>query len=103
MTGGTYVVGVVLPQDPATALVDALVAAVAAAHAQRRVHVHVVTRKVQGDEALEHNTPAGEGLGQEDQQAGCCAAIRHHVQHSAKLGALLKLPGGVSVECVEET
>lgn len=75
----SYVIGVVLLQDPAPALVDVLVALSAAAHTERRIHVHVVAGQVERNEALEHNAPAREGLCQEDQQTRRCAAVRHHV------------------------
>jgi hypothetical protein len=79
------------------------VALPAAAHAQRRVHVHVVTRQVQRDEALEDDAEAREGLREEDEQTRGCAAVRHHVQHGAELGRLLEAAGCVAVAGVEET
>jgi hypothetical protein len=41
-----YVVGVVLLQKPAPALVDILVALSTATHTERRIHVHVVTSQI---------------------------------------------------------
>jgi uncharacterized OB-fold protein len=58
----TYVVGIVLLEQPTPALIHVLVALSAAAHAQRRIHVHVVTSQVQRDEALEHDAEARECL-----------------------------------------
>lgn len=75
---------------------------IAPAHAQRRIHVHVVTRQVQRDQSLEDDTPSREGACQEDEQAGCRAAIRHHVEHSAKFCRLFESAGGHAVEGVEE-
>ena len=69
-----YVVRVVLLQDPAPALVDILVALSATAHTECRVHVHVVTSQIEGDEALEDNAPSRESLRQEDEQTRGCAA-----------------------------
>lgn len=72
----------------------------AAAHAQGRVHVHVVAGQVQGDQALEDDAPPGEGLREEHEQTGCGAAVGDHVQHGAELGALLVGAGCVAVEGV---
>jgi hypothetical protein len=99
---GTYLVRVVLPQDPAPARRHVLVALSASAHAQRRIHVHVVTGQVERDQALEDDAPAGEGLRQKDEQTRRCAAVGDHVQHGAKLGALFVGTGCVAVEGVEQ-
>lgn len=74
----------------------------AAAHAQRRVHVHVVASQVEGDEALEDDAEARERLRQENEQTRCCTPVRDHVEHSSKLGALFVGPRGVSVERIEQ-
>lgn len=92
-----YVVGVVLPQEPIPALVDILVATSTAAHAQGRIHVHVVTGQIQRNQELEYNAPPWESLGQEDEQAGGCASVGDHVQYSSKLGALLVFPSCVAI------
>ena len=93
----TYVVGVVLLEQPAPALIHILVALVRASHAQRRVHVHVVARQIQRDEALEHNAPSRERLRQEDELTGCCTPVCDHVQHRTELGALFVCAGCVAV------
>ena len=74
----------------------------AAAHAQRRIHVHIVARQVQADESLEHNAESGPCARQENEQARGCASIGDHVQHRAKLCALLKVAGCDPVEGIEE-
>jgi hypothetical protein len=99
----TYVVGVVLLQDPTPALVDVLMALSAAAHAQGRVHVHVVASQIQRDETLENDAPPGKCLRQEDQQTGRGAPVRDHVQYRAKFCGLLEPTGCVAVEGIEET
>jgi hypothetical protein len=99
----TYVVRVVLLQDPAPALVDILVALSAAAHAQRRIHVHIVARQIQRDEALENNAPPGKCLRQEDEQTGGGAPISDHVQYRAKFRGLLESAGCVAIEGIKET
>ena len=71
-------------------------------HGQRREHVHVVTRQVQADQALEQDRPARPGGRQEDQQTGRGAAVRDHVEHAAKLGGLLEVARRVAVERVEQ-
>lgn len=99
----TYVVRVVLLQQPVPALVDVLVATRAAAHTQGGIHVHVVAGQVERNQQLEHDAPPGESLCQEDEQAGCCAPVRDHVQDGAKLGALFVLAGCVAIERIEKT
>lgn len=69
---------------------------------ERRVHVHVVACKVDGDEALEDDGPAREGRRQEDQQARRGAAVRDHVEDGTEAGRLLEDAGSIAVECVEE-
>ena len=99
---GTYLVGVVEGEDAAARLVDVLVAVLGAAHGQGGVHVDVVARQVERDEALEDDGPAREGGRQEHQQAGGGAAVRHHVEDGAEARRLLKVAGGVAVEGVEQ-
>jgi hypothetical protein len=98
----TYGVGVVLLQDPAPALIHVFVALFAAAHAQRRVHVHIVARQIKRDEPLEHDAPSRESLRQEDEQAGRRASICDHVQHRTELGALFVSTRCVAVKRIEE-
>jgi hypothetical protein len=102
-TAWPYVVGIVLLQDPAPALVDVLVALSAATHAQRRVHVHIVASQIQRNEALENNAPPGKCLRQKDQQTGGGAPVRDHVQYRTELCGLLESTGCVAVEGIEET
>jgi len=98
----TYGVGVVLLQDPASALIHILVTVFAATHAQRRVHVHIVARKIERDEPLEHDAPSWESLRQKDEQTGRRASVCDHVQHRTKLGALLKSTRCVAVKRIEK-
>ena len=100
--GGTYPVGIVQVQNPASRLVDVLVALVRAAHGQSGVHVHIVARKIERYQALEDDGPAGEGGREEDKQAGCRAAIGHHVEDGAEAGGLVEVAGGIAVEGIEE-
>lgn len=97
-----YIVGVVLFQNPAPALIDILMALPAAAHTQRRIHMHVVTGQVQADQALENDAEAREGLRQEDEQARGRAPVRHHIEHGAELGGLAEAAGGVAIQGVEQ-
>lgn len=57
---------VVLVKQPVPVGVDLLVTLVGAPHAQGRIHVHVVTGKVQRDQTLEDDRPPGPGRAQED-------------------------------------
>lgn len=97
----THLVGVVHVQEPTAALVDLLVA-LPLTHAQRSVHVHVVARQIQTDQDLEDDAVPRESAGQENHETGCCAAVRHHVEHSAKLGALLEIAGSEAIKGIEE-
>lgn len=98
----TNLVGVVQVQKPALALVDILVARIRAAHNQSSVHVHVVAGEVECNQALEDDGPSREGRGQEDQQARGSAAVRDHVQDSAKASRLVKSSRSIPVESVEQ-
>lgn len=94
---------VVLVEDPAAAGIDLLVALIRATHAQRGIHVHVVTSQIQADQTLENNGPSGPGRAQENDQAGGSAAVRHHVQHSAEGGRLVEVTRRISIQRVEQT
>lgn len=95
-------VGVVEVEEPAPRPVDGLVARGGAAHGEGGIDVDVVAGEVERDKALEDDGPAGEGGGQEDEQAGGRAAVGHHVEHRAEARGLLKVARGIAVEGVEE-
>lgn len=71
-------------------------------HRQRRVHVHIMTGKIQTDQPLEDDAPTRERAGQEDKQAGCRAAVGHHVEDGAEAGGLMEVARRVAVERVED-
>lgn len=62
----SYLAGVVLVHNPATARIDLLMALAGSAHTQGSVHVHVVAGHVQADETLEEDGPSGPGGAQKD-------------------------------------
>lgn len=93
---------VVLVEDPAAAGVDLLVALVGTTHAQRSVHVHVVTGQVQANQTLEDDSPSGPGGAQEDNQARGRATVGHHIQHGAESGRLVKVTRRITIQCVEQ-
>lgn len=93
-----YIIRVVHLQHPTPALIDLLMALSAPAHAQRRVHVHIMARQIQADQALEDDAPPGECRSQEHKQACCSAPVRHHVQDCTELGGLFKAPCCKSVQ-----
>lgn len=68
MTDGkrTYLIRVVQMQNPAATRLDLLMTLPAGG--ERRVHVNIVAREIQTDQALEHDGPARERRGQEHQQ-----------------------------------
>jgi hypothetical protein len=78
------------------------VALSAAAHAQRRIHMHIVARQIKRDEALEDNAESGERLRQEDEQTGSGAPIRDHVQHRTEFGGLLEATGCIAIKGIEK-
>lgn len=73
-----------------------------AAHNKCGIHVDVVAGKVERNQALENDGPSGERRGQEHQEARSRAAVRHHIEHRAKAGALLVVSRGVAIEGVKE-
>jgi hypothetical protein len=52
-TGFTYLVGVVQVQEPILALVNVLMARVGASDYKSSIHVHIVAREVESNQALE--------------------------------------------------
>ena len=101
--GRKYFIGVVEVQQLRARLIHLLVTLAAPAHRQRRKHVDVMARQVQADQALKQERPARPGGAEEDEQAGRRAAVRHHVQHGAKLGGLAKVARCYAIEGVEQT
>lgn len=77
-------------------------ARVGTANNQGSVHVHVVAGEVERNQALEDDGPSREGRGQEDKQARGGAAIRDHIQDSAKASRLVEGSGSISVESVKQ-
>lgn len=96
----THLIMVVLVQDPASAGIHLLVAL--STHAQRGVHVHVMTCQVEGDESLEEDRPARPGGAQEHKETRGRAPIRDHVEDGAERRRLFEIPCRVSVECVQQ-
>lgn len=82
--------------------VDLLVALIGSTAAQSRIHVHVVTRHVQADQALEDNGPPRPCGAQKDQQTRRGAAICHHIQNRAERGRLIEVSGSIAVQCVQQ-
>ena len=64
--------------------------------------MHVMARQIKTYEPLEQDRPCGERGSEEDQQAGCGAAIGDHVKDGAELGRLLKIARGNAIKGVEE-
>ena len=56
----THLIRIVKVQEPRPALIDALVACIST-HDKAGIHVHVVRSKVDRDESLEDDGPAGKG------------------------------------------
>lgn len=96
----TYIIRVVEVEDAAPLLLDRLVAAHTAV--ERRIHVHVVAREIETDEALEEDGPLCVCRGEEAEQTRGRAAVRHHVEDRAELCRLVECAGGIAVEGVEQ-
>lgn len=64
--------------------------------------MHVVAGEVERNQALEDDGPSGKSRRQKDEQARGGAAVGDHVQDGAEPGRLVKGPGGISVEGVEQ-
>jgi hypothetical protein len=99
LINATYLVGVVEVHE-AVLGGNILVALALAAHDQRRIHVHVMAGKIQADQDLEDHREGGFRGGEEDQQAGGCAAIGDHVQDGAEAGGLLELARSHAIESI---
>lgn len=102
-TDGVYLIGVVLVHDPATAFINLLVALTGSAHAQGRVHVHVVTGHVETNQSLEDDGPTGPGGAEEYKETRSCAAVSDHVQHRTKGGGLIEVASCITVQPVQQT
>jgi hypothetical protein len=50
--------------------------------------------QVQADQSLKDDAPSRERACKENQETSRGATIRHHVQHSTKLGGLMEVSGG---------
>lgn len=83
-------------------LVDLLVAHSSPRHRQRSIHVHVMTSQIQTDEPLEQQRPSRPRTAQKNEQTRSCAPIRHHIEHCAKLGRLLKIARSDAVKGVQK-
>lgn len=76
--------------------------AASTAHDKRGIHMHVMARQIERDEALEHNRKSWECAGQEDQETGCGAAIGDHVQDRSEFGGLVEAPRCQAVKRIEQ-
>lgn len=101
--GSAHLVGIVEAEKPVLARIDVLVARIGTRDNKGGIHVHVVAGKVKGNQTLEDDGPSGEGRGQEDDEAGGGAAIRHHVEDGAEASRLFVDARDVAIEGVEET
>lgn len=100
---GAYLVRVVKVQDVRTALIHLLMGLALSTHYQRRIHVHIVTSEIHGNQSLENNRPTRECGSEKDEQASGCASIGYHVEDGTETCGLLEDAGCVAVQGVEET
>lgn len=98
----TYLVRIIQVHNPAPTRADILMTLPLPTHRKGRIHMHIMTRKVQTDEALEHHTIGRLGRRQKDQQARGCAAIGDHVKDCSEAGGLPEFSRGPAIEGVEE-
>lgn len=101
--GLAHLVGIVEAEKPVLARIDVLVARIGARDNKGSIHVHVVAGEIKGNQALEDDGPSREGGGQEDNETGRGAAIRHHVEDGAEASRLFVDARDVAIEGVEET
>lgn len=94
---------VILIQDPVPTRLDTLMTRTRPAHTQRRVHMHIMARHVDRNQALEQNGPARPGRAQEDEQTRRGASIRDHIQDGAEGSRLIEVTSCIPVQGVEET
>ena len=64
--------------------------------------MHIMARQVKTYEPLEQDRPCRERGSEEDEQAGCGAAIGDHVKDSAELCRLLEIARGHTIEGIEK-
>lgn len=74
-----------------------------APHTQRSIHMHIMARQIQTNQALKHQTPARESGRQEHEQTGSGAAIGDHIEDGAKFRGLTEVARGEAIEGVEQT
>ena len=72
------------------------------AHRQRGIHMHIMAREVQTNQHLEDNAVGRFRTGEEDEEAGCCAAVGDHVEDGAEARGLPEFARGEAVQGVEE-
>jgi hypothetical protein len=101
--GLAHLVGIVEAKKPVLARIDVLVARIGARDNKGGIHVHVVAGEIKSNQTLEDDGPSREGGGQEDNETGCGAAIRHHVEDGAEASRLFVDARDVAIEGVEET
>lgn len=62
----TYLIGIIQVKYKASGAVNFLMTITPATHHERSIHMHIVTRKIQANKALEDDRPARERGGEED-------------------------------------
>ena len=75
----TYVIRIIHIQNPTPTLIHLLMALATPPHAKRSIHMHIMARQIQTNQSLEHDAPTRERAGEENEKAGCSAAIGNHV------------------------
>ncbi len=64
---GTYLIRIILLQQPTPRRVHILMTLILSAHNLRRKHMHIMAGQIQRNQRLKHNTPSREGLRQKHQ------------------------------------
>lgn len=64
--------------------------------------MHIVRSHVQGNQGLENKRPSRPRRAQEDEKAGSCATVGHHVKHCAERSGLVEIARRISVQSIEQ-
>lgn len=88
-------------QNIASATINLLVALSASTHGQSSIHVNVVARQIQTDQALEDNAPSWEGGCKKYQQTGRSTSVCDHIQHCAESGRLVISSCSETIESIQ--
>lgn len=98
-----YQIRVVYPHRPRPVLANFFMALIRRTHHQRGIHMHIVTRKIQTNQALKQYTPRGISDCEKHQETCLGTPIDGHIQHGSKLRRLIEFACYHTINGVEGT